>query len=167
VRTIDVHGAWEHGAVPRTNASCVETNVTEAAANPLGTGPPAGTVTGWCVFAGAGVAVAGCEAVAGALLAGAALAEVAAGVVAPLPPPEPELSEAQPDSAKVVKTALDRRAAPSRDARNVVLIADLLSPPAACRVPRAACRLPPADGRLPAAACRGEAPLPVSVQRPG
>jgi hypothetical protein len=40
VRTIDVHGACAHGAVPRTNASSTETNVTEVAVNPAGTGPP-------------------------------------------------------------------------------------------------------------------------------
>src|SRR5215471_3819186 len=44
VRRIDAHGAWAHGAVPRTNACRSETNVTEVAANPAGTGPPAGTV---------------------------------------------------------------------------------------------------------------------------
>ena len=42
VRTIDVHGVCEHGAVPSTNASSGETNVTEVAAIPAGTGPPAG-----------------------------------------------------------------------------------------------------------------------------
>ena len=42
VRTIDVHGVCEHGAVPSTNASSGETNVTEVAAIPVGTGPPAG-----------------------------------------------------------------------------------------------------------------------------
>ena len=45
VRRIDVQGAFAHGAVPRTNASWVETNVTDLAANPIGTGPPDGTVT--------------------------------------------------------------------------------------------------------------------------
>jgi len=40
VRTIDVHGACAHGAVPRTNASPTEANVTEVAAKPAGTGPP-------------------------------------------------------------------------------------------------------------------------------
>jgi hypothetical protein len=51
VRTIEVHGARVHGAVPSANASRMETNVTEAALNPAGTGPPggcempAGTVT--------------------------------------------------------------------------------------------------------------------------
>src|ERR1700678_3958195 len=45
VRRIDVHGAFAHGAVPRTNASSGETNVTDAAANPVGTGPPEGTLT--------------------------------------------------------------------------------------------------------------------------
>jgi hypothetical protein len=42
VRTIDVHGACEQGAVPRTKASCVDTNVTDVAVKPLGTGPPGG-----------------------------------------------------------------------------------------------------------------------------
>src|SRR6516165_5771300 len=44
VRTIDVQGACAHGAVPRTNACSGETNVTDVAANPVGTGPPAGNV---------------------------------------------------------------------------------------------------------------------------
>ena len=42
VQMIDVHGACEHGAVPRTKASCVDTNVTDVALNPPGTGPPGG-----------------------------------------------------------------------------------------------------------------------------
>src|SRR5260370_21328349 len=54
VRTIEVHGACLHGAVPSTNASRVETKVTEAALNPAGTGPPEGCV----VPAGTAVAVA-------------------------------------------------------------------------------------------------------------
>ena len=37
-----MHGARLHGAVPSANASRVETNVTEAALNPAGTGPPRG-----------------------------------------------------------------------------------------------------------------------------
>src|SRR4029077_11690960 len=37
VRTIDVHGVCEHGAVPSTNASSGETNVTEVAAIRAGT----------------------------------------------------------------------------------------------------------------------------------
>src|ERR1035437_7124483 len=42
VRTIDVQGACEQGAAPRTNASCADTNVTDVALNPPGTGPPGG-----------------------------------------------------------------------------------------------------------------------------
>ena len=42
VRTIDVHTAFGHGAVPRTKASCAETNVTDVAVKPPGTGPPGG-----------------------------------------------------------------------------------------------------------------------------
>src|SRR5215469_15527454 len=66
VRTIDVHGACEHGAVPSTYASCGETNVTEVAANPPGTGPPAGSGTnepwmGWV----AGYTIAECPVAAG------------------------------------------------------------------------------------------------------
>src|SRR5690349_23233178 len=45
VRATEVHGACWHGAVPSTNASRVETKVTEAALNPAGTGPPEGRVT--------------------------------------------------------------------------------------------------------------------------
>ena len=37
-----MHGACEQGAVPRTKASCADTNVTDVAANPPGTGPPGG-----------------------------------------------------------------------------------------------------------------------------
>ena len=37
-----MHGGEPHGAVPRTQPTCVDTNVTELAANPAGTGPPAG-----------------------------------------------------------------------------------------------------------------------------
>ena len=44
VRTIEVHGACWHGAVPSANASRVEAKVTEAALNPAGTGPPAKTL---------------------------------------------------------------------------------------------------------------------------
>src|SRR5580692_1794700 len=39
VRAITVHGACAHGAVPSTNASSGETQVTDVAANPAGTGP--------------------------------------------------------------------------------------------------------------------------------
>src|SRR6516165_7488591 len=79
VRTIDVQGACAHGAVPRTNACSAETNVTDVAANPAGTGPPAGSVAP----------------VAGAVLAGPEAGVLAAppGVpddgVAAAPPPAP------------------------------------------------------------------------------
>jgi hypothetical protein len=44
VRAIEVHGPGVHGAVPSANASRAETNVTDAALNPAGTGPPDGCV---------------------------------------------------------------------------------------------------------------------------
>src|SRR5207253_583254 len=44
VRAIEVHGACWHGAVPSTNASRVETKVTEAALNPAGIELPEGRV---------------------------------------------------------------------------------------------------------------------------
>jgi hypothetical protein len=60
VRTTEVHGACRHGAVPSTNPSRAETNVTDAARNPAGTGPP----DGWTMPAGAATgAVAACAAV--------------------------------------------------------------------------------------------------------
>ena len=37
-----MHGACAHGAVPSTNASSADTNVTDVAANRAGTGPPEG-----------------------------------------------------------------------------------------------------------------------------
>ena len=77
VRRIDVHGAFAHGAVPRTNASSVETNVTEVAANPIGTGPPDGTATVDVLAAVAGAA--GVE----------EAAPRAAGAAAELAPPDP------------------------------------------------------------------------------
>ena len=97
VRRIDVHGAFAHGAVPRTNASSVETNVTEVAANPIGTGPPDGTATVDVLAAVAGAA--GVEEAAPP--AAGAAAELAppdpagplddAGEVAAAAPPDPEL----------------------------------------------------------------------------
>jgi hypothetical protein len=141
VRTIEVHGACEHGAVPRTNASSAETNVTEEAAKPPGTGPPAGCVAVGVVVAvvvvAVGVVAVGVVAVgvvvAAAVVAVGVLAVLAeavgvpddVGVAAP-PPPEPEPGEPQPDSAKVVNSAQDRRATPSRGARKFGSIPDPL-----------------------------------------
>ncbi|MGN6607591.1 MAG: hypothetical protein ACTHMS_11365 [Jatrophihabitans sp.] len=42
VRTIEVQGPCEHGAVPSTHPSLGETKVTEVGVKPVGTGPPAG-----------------------------------------------------------------------------------------------------------------------------
>src|SRR5579872_4931195 len=46
VRAIEVHGASAHGAVPSTNASSGDTQVTDVAANPAGTGPPRALTVG-------------------------------------------------------------------------------------------------------------------------
>src|ERR1019366_1443022 len=46
VRRITVHGRCAHGALPRTNAVCDETNVTLVAFVRAGTGPPAGVESG-------------------------------------------------------------------------------------------------------------------------
>ena len=45
VRSTDVHGLCEHGAVPRTQPSLADTNVIEMGRKPGGTGPPGGTLT--------------------------------------------------------------------------------------------------------------------------
>ena len=115
VRTIDVHGVCEHGAVPSTNASSGETNVTEVAAIPAGTGPPAGVAAPPVPCP---VAVAG--------LVGAAGADVvAAAAVVPLPlPAPPECCVPQPASASAVAvTSVPRRtAAPDGRGRNVILM---------------------------------------------
>jgi hypothetical protein len=115
VRAIDVHGLLEHGAVPSTNASSVDTNVTEVAANPLGTGPSAGVAAG--------------------LVAGAAdVGVVAAGVVGeppgvpdavdvtdePAPAPGPELTDPHPVSDSTASSAVMPTATP--DARMEILI---------------------------------------------
>src|SRR5580704_17674817 len=56
VRTTAVHGACAQGAVPSTNASSADTNVTDVAANRAGAGPPEGIApTG--VWAGVWVGV--------------------------------------------------------------------------------------------------------------
>jgi hypothetical protein len=120
VRTIDVHGAFAQGAVPRTNASPGETNVTEVAANPAGTGPPLGAV-----------AIPVAAAVEAAPLAAAVEAELAppepagplddvVGETAEAPPPDPELAAPQAVSATAASRAPD--ASPARDARNDVFM---------------------------------------------
>ena len=53
VRTTDVHGGVEQGAVPSTKPSAAESKVTDAGTKPLGTGPSGGPETG----GGAGAAV--------------------------------------------------------------------------------------------------------------
>jgi hypothetical protein len=117
VRTIDVHGVCEHGAVPSTNASSGETNVTEVAAIPAGTGPPAG-VAAPPVPCPVAVALPG--------LAGAVGADVvAAAAVVPLPlPAPPECCVPQPASASAVAiTSVPKRtAAPDGRGRDVILM---------------------------------------------
>ena len=90
---IDVHGACEHGAVPSTKASCVDTNVTDVAVNPPGTGPPGG---------------AGITGVPG--VTDGATAGVAAGVRAAAGGGE----DPQPDSAKPVSSTPERITQPAR-----------------------------------------------------
>ena len=89
VRTIDVHTAFEQGAVPRTKASCVETNVTDVAVKPLGTGPPGGA------------GVIGCPGVTDGAVGGAWL-DGAVGAC----------DDAQPDSAKPVSSTPERTVKP-------------------------------------------------------
>ena len=121
VRRIDVQGAFAHGAVPRTNASSVETNVTDLAANPIGTGPPDGTVT---VDVAADVvgAAAPVEAPPPADAGGELAPPEPAGPLAdevgepPGPPPAPELVAPQAVSATAASRAPDT--SPTRDARN-------------------------------------------------
>ena len=121
-----MHGAFAHGAVPRTNASWVETNVTDLAANPIGTGPPDGTVT---VDVAADVvgAAAPVEAPPPAADAGAELAPPdAAGPLddelgePAAPPPAPGLVAPQAVSATAASRAPDT--SPIRDARNDVFM---------------------------------------------
>jgi hypothetical protein len=114
VRTIDVHGLAEHGAVPRTNASSAETNVTEVAANPLGTGPPAGVLAG---LVAAGLLAAG---VVDAALWPPVAVDVAVEVA---PGPEPELAVPHPARNTTVNSAVKQAA--TRDAR----IEIFMSPP--------------------------------------
>jgi hypothetical protein len=124
VRRIDVHGAFAHGAVPRTNASSGETNVTDRAANPIGTGPPGGTFTVDALAAVVGPA----EAVPVAADAEAELAppdaagplEDAAGEVAAPSPPDPGLVAPQAVSASAASRAPDT--SPTRDTRNDVFM---------------------------------------------
>src|SRR5215470_5127173 len=100
VRTIDAHGAWAHGAVPRTNASRSETNVTEVAANPAGTGPPAGTdaagpAPGDALAAGPVAADAGDVAL---TPPDGEVAGVEERAPAPPPPAPPECADPHPDN---------------------------------------------------------------------
>jgi hypothetical protein len=116
VRTIEVHGACEQGAVPSTYASCEETNVTDVAANPPGTGPPAA-----CPEAGALVAGVVADGVVPADVAPAEDVGDVAGVVLlvpPVPPPPPGCDDPQPASAKVASTALAASAVPARRLSN-------------------------------------------------
>jgi hypothetical protein len=131
VRRIDVQGAFAHGAVPRTNASSGETNVTDAAANPVGTGPPDGTLTVDAPADAPGPAGA-VEDAPPAAEAGAELAppapavsefdaaagelDATAGEPAAAPPPDPELAVPQAVSATAASKATDAK--PTRDARN-------------------------------------------------
>jgi hypothetical protein len=119
VRRIDVHGALAHGAVPSTNASSGETNVTEVAANPLGTGPPGGALTADAVAAGALAAPLAADAEAEADAAPPDVADVL-GAVAPPPPPAVELAAPHADSATAASNAADSSAA--RDARDGVFM---------------------------------------------
>jgi hypothetical protein len=114
VRTIEVHGLAEHGAVPRTNASSAETNVTEVAANPLGTGPPAGMLAGLVVAVpvAAGVLAAG--------VVDAALCPPVAVDAAVEVAPAPELAVPQPASDTTVSNAVNPAAA--ADARIEIFI---------------------------------------------
>jgi len=93
VRTIDVHGACEHGAVPSTKASRADTNVTDVAVNPPGTGPPGG---------------AGLMGVPG--ITDGAAAGVAAGVRAAAGGGD----DPQPDSAKPISSTPERITKPAR-----------------------------------------------------
>ena len=122
-----MHGALAHGAVPRTNASCGETKVTDVAANPIGTGPPDGTVTvdvlADVVGAAAPVEAAPLAADAGAELAppdAAGPLDAAVGEAAAAPPPAPELAAPQAVSATAASRA--PHASPTRDARNDVFM---------------------------------------------
>ena len=88
-----MHGACEQGAVPSTKASCVDTNVTDVAVNPLGTGPPGG---------------AGIMGVPG--VTDGATVGVAAGVRAAAGGGD----DPQPDSAKPVSSTPERITQPAR-----------------------------------------------------
>ena len=88
-----MHGACEHGAVPRTKASWVDTNVTDVAANPPGTGPPGG------------VGIMGPPGVTDGVTVG-----VAVGVRAAAGGGE----DPQPDSAKPISSTPERMTIPAR-----------------------------------------------------
>jgi len=100
VRAIEVHGACLHGAVPSTNASRVETKVTEAALNPAGTGPPEGRL----MPAGAAAAEAAAAGARGAdRNADGATGRAAGGACAvPHPAATPTISRPPHTAAKVL-----------------------------------------------------------------
>ena len=118
-----MHGAFAHGAVPRTNASSGETNVTDVAANPSGTGPPDGTATVDVLARGrrGGPRGGGAEHPA-RRGAGppdpAGPLDDAGGELAAVPPPAPELAAPQAVSATAASRATN--ASPTRDARRCV-----------------------------------------------
>ena len=122
-----MHGAFAQGAVPSTNASCAETNVTDRAANPIGTGPPDGTVTvgvpGDVVGPAAPVEAAPLAADAGAEPAppdAAGRLDAAAGELAAAAPPAPGLAAPQAVSATAASRAPP--ASPTRDTGNDVFM---------------------------------------------
>src|SRR5215472_17229677 len=118
VRRIDAHGAWAHGAVPRTNASRSETNVTDVAANPAGTGPPAGTDAAGPA-PGDPLAAGPVAADVGDVAPTPPVGEVAGAEVpasAPPPPaPAPDCADPHPDSASAASSAPERTERPARD----------------------------------------------------
>jgi hypothetical protein len=129
VRRIDVHGAFAHGAVPRTNASSGETKVTEVAANPLGTGPPADAVTVGVVVGGVLAALLAAEAEPEADVAPPEVADAVDDADEP-PPLAPELAAPHADSATADSATADSATADSsapdgsaaRDHRNDVFM---------------------------------------------
>jgi hypothetical protein len=118
-----VHGACAHGAVPSTNASSTETNVTEVAVNFASTGPP--VVAAVAVGVSVAVAVTGRLAVADAVPALAVLVG-AADRPAVLELPVPHAVSATVTASAAGTSA--RRIAHARDGRLLMAI-----PPAAGR----------------------------------
>jgi hypothetical protein len=102
VRTIEVQGADEQGAVPRTQPAVTDTKVADCASNPAGTGPPAGP----------GVTSPGVEAdgdeVAGAVV-GAAVVDDWLLAARWWPPPQPAAEPTNSDTAVSMKLTLATR----------------------------------------------------------